>query len=1580
MQITRYNCTLKILKKSGSHTIYRGFRNTDNKAVVVKALEKKMLSSAELAQLRHEHHVIASIESTGIINTYGLVNDENRFGLLLEDFAGIDLASLCLPANSLQLTDFFTIVRRTIQALEALHLQGITHKDINPSNILFNSTTKQIKIIDFGIATSLAEETVRFGQVNALEGTLAYISPEQTGRMNCAIDYRTDYYSLGVTFFQLLTGQLPFKANDALEIVHAHLTAPPPEVHTLRSDVPEMLSKILLKMMSKNPDNRYQSTQGMLTDIERCQAAVENNPQQGDKHFDLGSADQRQKFYIPHKLYGRDVLLQRLTHEFELTCQGQARLLTVSGPSGIGKSSFIQELYRPITAKKGYFIGAKFDQYAAHAPYQIIGQSLQQLVKQLLTIKSAEMIQLKQTLTQRLKHNLPLLVSLCPEFSGIVGKQTTENISTAQEFQGRLHQTIYELLAVVMEQGQNTHSEIDSVDYSSSADFTTDSNRTKPIFIFFDDLQWADGDFFKFMEDLLHKCEYLPLFFIGAYRDNEVSPAHPLSLTLTELKAADIAVSEITLTPLSEIHITELIKESVGHDQHGIDDLAKLVHQRTAGNPFFIRQFLLDLAQNKEIAFMQGQWQWDLAAITSHHVTHNVVQLILQKSQKLPLNSQQILMSAACIGSVFDFSLLKKVKQRIHNKQVFNGEVDNSADDHEAMTLEDSIWHLIQSGFLIPLKTLHGPTELTTVKTTPVLFRFSHDKIHQAALMMHPGSVRHQIHFHIAESLITDNIASVDNKDVFDVVDHLNQSGALLNNSKHLEYAQLNLRAAKLAQEQAAASKSLAYVQSGLSLLSMDSAQSNETSHQVSINLSVIGAITAFQCTQFSKVHQFSASVVELSTNGLDKAIVKHIQGQVCQAEKNIPKTIENYIAALAEMEIIIPIDDNLDDCLLAIDQLLSSTTVAEIMSQSLCQSAYYNKAMEILGAIVLIMYFTGSQDYHFYTKHLIQLSLQHGNTTGSTIGYIFYGVTKVSQGDYQYGVVMGDLALSLSHKINDKENLALILNYANYLLRHWQIHLHDLASPLLDSYRYASSIGSAFTAAVAAATANIAQFMAGDELKMLVESMGNFSRIIIQFRQANIRNFIEPYRQFCINLTSDCDNPTHLIGEAYNEKISLPILISTNDSPAGVNYYYCKTLACYLFEDFQAAYTAAQAHTKHQSIIISTFMAPPMLWIGSLAHLAVYNRCDKNEQQEILQVVGENQQRFEQWRKHCATNYDHKYYLIEAEIARISNNKADAGRHYEKAIHLAERSGYLADEALINEVAGRFYLAQSDIKSARFTFRTAYHCYLRWGAITKCKQLEQRYTRILPGMLRQGMNTATMTTICAGSQDTNLLDVIGALQASQTICKEVSMDRLLVSLMNVLVEIAGAESGFITMMEGEQSIVKVNITSPSAPAITVEQTIANVAAASPFGLPETVLNYVTRTEQTLILKNASEELPFSYDPYINKKQVKSVFCHPLVWQSQLTGLLYLENNQAEGLFADRLIMLELIAGQVIASLENARLQRELDNNTATKDTSENEDNQLQSIQQFLSNKKSTGLAPSEVSTLLDSINNLIDG
>ena len=1535
------------IHESANSLVYRGLRESDGQPIILKLLKEDYPTPSQLIHYRQEYEILRKLNLEGVVKVYDLQNYHNTLVMLLEDFGGESL-KIWLSQKPFSLSEFMPIALQITQSLGQIHHHNIIHKDINPSNLVFNPQTGQVKLIDFGISTVLPRENPSLTSPQLLEGTLAYISPEQTGRMNRSLDYRTDFYSLGVTFYELLTHQLPFQTEDALELVHCHIAKQPVSPHILAPDIGPVVSDIVMKLMAKTGEERYQSAWGIHRDLAECWHQLQHTGKIST--FLLASADISSRFQIPQKLYGREREVEVLLQAFERVATGkieggkeksealvsqmspekaQIEMMLVAGYSGIGKSVLVQELYKPITQRRGYFIRGKFDPFQRNVPYSAVIQALTELVRQLLAESDAELVQWRDKLLQALGANGQVIIDVIPEVELIVGSQSAVPSLGATESQNRFNLVFQNFIKVFV-------------------------SPLHPLVIFLDDLQWADRPSLKLMELLMTSSE-AGLFLIGAYRDNEVSAAHPLRLTLKEIKDNGAIVNEIFLKPLDLPTVNQLISDTLNCPRKRTWPLAELVLAKTEGNPFFMNEFLKSLYTEKLLNFIppqstlyEGGWQWDLEQIQARKITDNVVELMAAKIQRLPESTQEFLKLAACIGNQFDLKTLAVVSEKSPQETANNLHI--AVTEGLIFPLSD-VSELIRGWKQQEVKRQPSNTQALIPNSQfliPVTYKFIHDRIQQAVYSLISDELggRHcriRIHRQIGQLLLQNIPAHQREEKIFDIVNQLNLAAELIRHqSERDELAQLNLMAGKKAKASIAYEPAFKYLSFGIELLNPPQAPFNKEvsegnsswkrQYELTLELYVEASEAAYLSTNFELMERLTEVVLQSAKSLLDKVRIYEIIIQSLIAQNRLSESIKMGIKILNLLGVQFPEKPTTFNIILGLIStkiILLGRNIKDFVDLPDMTDPMALAAMRLMWSISSAAYLALPELIPLLAFKMVNLSVKYGNASESASGYAGYGTILCGViGSIDSGYQLGQLALSLLDKFKAKNLKAKTFLVVNDLIRHWKEHLGKTLPALMDSYESGIETGDLEFAALSVNAYLYHAYFIGKELSGLEQEMATYSEVVAQLKQETTLYLLKIWRQTVLTLLGRTEHQCSLIGEAYDEKKMLPIHQEANDRTAIFILHFNKLVLYYLFAEYQEAVKNAAITERYLDGGLGVVTVPLFHFYDSLALLAIYPSNKTSVQKRILRKVRANQKKMKKWAHYAPANFLHKFYLVEAERCRVLGQEAKAIECYDYSIAGANENDYIQEKALAYELAAKFYLSKGKDLISRAYIQESRYCYLKWGATRKVMHLEETYPQLLVSTksgIKDGKSISKSTSSCSGES----LDLATLMKATQAISGEIVLEHLLESLMKILIENAGAQKGFLILetkgklrieASGEVDSGKITVLQ-SIPIDSVEG--YNQAPL----LSSTLINYVARTQESVVLNDATREGQFINDSYIKTHQSKSVLCSPLINRGKLSGIVYLENNLTTGAFTPKRIeMLSMLSAQAAISIENARL------------------------------------------------------
>ncbi|MEH2229271.1 MAG: ATP-binding sensor histidine kinase [Nostoc sp.] len=1481
---------------NGSRTVvYRGYQEADSLPVAIKLLKNPYPDFNELLSFRNQYTITKNLNSPLIVQTYSLQAYQNGYALVMEDFGGISLKDWEVKGRGQSLQEFLEIAIALCNTLDVLYRERIIHKDIKPANILINPETKQVKLIDFSIASLLPRETQTLVNPNVLEGTLAYISPEQTGRMNRGIDYRTDFYSLGVTFYELLTGVLPFESNDPMELVHSHIAKLPPLLGN-REEIPQVICDIVMKLMAKNAESRYQSALGLKFDLEKCLHQLHVSGK--IKDFEIGLRDVCDRFIIPDKLYGRETEAETLLQAFERVSLGGTEMMLVAGFSGIGKTAVVNEVHKPIVRQRGYFIKGKFDQFQRNIPFSAFVQAFRDLMGQLLTESDVQLEEWKNQILETVGENGQVIIEVIPELEKIIGEQPP-----AVELSGTAAQNRFNLL------------------FQKFTQVFTSAEH--PLVMFLDDLQWADSASLKLMQLLMADTGHL--FIIGAYRDNEVNPAHPLMLTLSEIQKNQAVINTITLTPLSQSQINQLVADTLKSTETLALPLSQLVYQKTKGNPFFATQFLKALHEENLIQFNLelGCWQCDLSKINQQALTDDVVEFMALQLEKLPLATQNILKLAACIGNQFELATLAIVSE--------HSEVETAA----------NLWKALQEGLILPIGDIYKfyvgaeSQAVTSENSQNVTYKFLHDRVQQAAYSLIPNDQKQTTHYQIGQLLLQQISAQARVDRIFEIVNQLNHGTVLITQpTQREELAQLNLIACRKAKSSTAYQAAREYATVGLSLLVENTWQQQ---YEMTLALYELAAEVAMLNGNFEAMEQFIDIVIQQARSLPEKVNVYCIRIQSHISQSKLTSAIAIAQPILQQLGTAFPETPTPSDIqqeIQQIEELIGDREIADLVHLPEMTDAEKLGTLKIVNIIIPAAYLTGSALYPLLNSLSVKLSIQYGNTSTSALGYATYGNILCNFLQIDTGSQFGSLALQIISKLDAKASKTDVLMILGIFIVHRKSHIKETLPLLQEGYTSALEFGNLVLAGYNGHTFCLNSFWCSQPLATLEQDICAYCHNLMQLNQLTTANYCRIYWQPVLNLLGLAEHTTLLSGKALEETEFLQQLQSAKDGYGLYIFHLYKLMLCFLFGEIEPAKNHAIEVRRYFMAGAGLVTEPVFYLYDSLLTLAQLNP-QLDETSEALQGVIENQTKLQQWADHAPMNYQHKVDLVAAEKCRVLGQKAEAIEFYDKAITLAKANEYTQEEALANELAAKFYLDWGKERIAGEYTIAAYYAYARWGAKAKVADLEARYPQLLRPILEQTrspfsthetlftLGSVTSTSSAISSSNVSVaLDLATILKASHTISAEIELENLLSSLLKIVIENAGADKCVFMLLRDSHLLIKGSITTGSKPIV-----LQRIPIEDSQDIPHRLIYKVLHDKQTAVIVDASADRTLANDPYIIRQQPKSILCSPILHQGKLLGILYLENNLATGAFTkDRVELLNLLCAQAAISLENSRL------------------------------------------------------
>jgi predicted ATPase/transcriptional regulator with GAF, ATPase, and Fis domain/tRNA A-37 threonylcarbamoyl transferase component Bud32 len=1474
-------------------TLYRGRRRADQRPVLLETPHRHFSGASERKLLEHEFELLRELTLTGLPRVCELIRDDDCCSLALEDRGGLPLRAL-LMRGPLSLDRFFRFALGLTAILAELHRREIIHQSLNPDNILLSEESGEITLTGFGFATRGAAETQATLPLHLLRGALVYLSPEQTGRMNRTIDYRTDFYSLGVLFYELLTGRPPFRSDDALELIHSHIAKVPPAPAEINPEIPELLSLIVMKLLEKTAEERYQSAPGLKEDL--AHAAREWATRGRIESFPLGRRDVPDRFLVSQKLYGREREAGLLLEAFDRVCAGRAAIgsmMLVAGYSGIGKTSLIQELCKPIVRERGYFISGKFDQVVRGVPFGALIQAFRHLVRQLLTESEEQLAAWRVRLLHALGPNGGVLAEVIPEIELIIGKQPQPPALGPIETLNRFQMVFQNFVGAL-------------------------ARAEHPLVVFLDDLQWADAATLGLLGPLLTSHGVEALFLMGAYRDNETEAGHPLLRTLDALTAVGVELQRIELGPLELADLTQLIRDTMHGEPADAEPLARLMLEKTGGNPFFVIQFLKTLHQEGFITFdyAQRRWTYRLEAIADAPLTDNVIDLMTRRIGRLSGRTQRALTLAACIGNPFDQHALAIVSEQ--------------SEQATAESLREAISEglILSVGELGSRKSEVGSQKSgveikrendSPAESLPNSFSFLHDCVQQAAYALIPDEWKQPVHLAVGRLL---RARDKSGEKLFDIVHHLNLSSDLVaDEQERRELSQLNLSAGRRARSATAYAAALDYFRTGARLLTAAHWQSD---YDLIFALHFEAAECEYLCGNFdAATAQFDQLFARAQTK-LDQARVCRLRMAQDENQSRYQDALERARQGLALFDVSFPDSAEAKQAALeseieTIQSLLGERNIASLADLPVMTDPATQMVMSILTDMWASTYILGDAVLaRLISATMVRLSLEKGNVAESAYGYVTHAITVGPvRGDYAAAYEFGRLALRVNERFNDSRRRARIYQQFHAHVALWREPMQNCVAYAQEACRSGLEAGDFLYAAYGAATEIWPAMFSTQNLAQFLRDYTPSLALIRKLKNTSFADAHELFLNLARALRGETSAPLSLSAEGFDED---EYARTYAGNPFFTMFHLTARLQlAYLFEEFGQALAAAQQARRIAHHLSGTIWPVLLDYWGGLALAACYRNAAKNEQSSYLHQLSKSQTRLELLAESCPENYRCPALLLAAELERIAGREMAALDFYEQAIRYAAQTNMIQYQALASELYARFWRDRQQPGAAAVFINEARNHYAQWGATAKVAELERRCGDLLKHQKNEQSESAQTVT------DIGALDLFSVMKAAQVIASEIELRKLPARLLAIAIENAGAERGSLILEhDGEFFVYSADASSSNA----ADTQVVPLAAAQ--RLPKSIVNYVRRTSESIVLADARSNDRYGSDPYIIESQPRSVMCLPVISQARLAGILYLENNIVSGAFTpDRLQLMQTLSAQAAISLENARLYDE---------------------------------------------------
>jgi PAS domain S-box-containing protein len=1479
---------LALLHKGKRSTIYKGVRKRGKLPITIKVPSILPEDPDGTNGMNLEFQLARGLEHPNIIKYYTLEKTQQGPALILEDFNAICFNEV-IRNESLDVKSFLNVSLQIVNGLKAIHDQNIIHNDLTPGNILINPLNFLVKICDFSISSVLGKDDCSTLPFNRPEENFAYIPPEQTGRINRSIDQRSDLYSVGALFYEMIAGKKPFDTEDPLELIHCHLAKTPAVPKNIQPQIPEFISDIIIKLLWKNPEDRYQSCRGLEYDLEQCREMKNNDD---IRPFSLGKKDYFQHIRFPSRLIGREKEISFISEVFERIKSDKAEMILISGPAGIGKTALVKAVEHLVIQQNAFFISGKFDQLKNNIPYSALSEAFGMLIKHLLALANDDAAWWRQKLTKRFGKNLHVLMEIIPDLEKLVGKQSPVAKLGLLEEQNRFKMLVQNFFRVI-------------------------SLPEKPLVLFLDDLQWADKQTLTILELCLDDQFLKNILIIGAFRENEIDESHQLNSLLKKNDQKSSSIVKMKLGPLDIDNLLKFVVRCTNQNSVTANSLVAFLFERTKGNPFEIIEFLKWLEINKflKLESNSGVWVWNGSGTQFLKIPLNIVDLLTKRFISLPHDVKKVLSLASCIGNKFNFHLLQ-------------------------ITLDDPNIDLRKILSICINETLIAPDQplSSNVKMfyeNPKLeetFRFIHDKIHDAAYELISEQQKISLHSQIGQSLLNQSTNKEINQNIFEIVNHLTLSKSSITSiEKRISFAKLSIAASLKAKNSGAFVSAFSYIQNALDILGESAWENN---HKLMLSLYTQGVKAAYLSGKLEIMEQWATKVNEKAEKLLDQIEVFEVLIQARIGEHKLLDALDLAFIILKKFNITFPRKPTAFHTWIAIFKtfcIMQGKSPEQLMKLPKMTHPEKIAVSGIINHASSAAYFAMPKMLPLFILRMVQLSARYGNSYFSPIGYAGLGMIIGSIfGHMNLGFRYGRVAMDLVESGNNQAIKTTVFFFFNHFIRHWKEPIHKIVPDFSKTYKSGLESGNFIYAAYCAQACSGYGLASGKKLEKLKNDIAFYSNSIDKIKQETALHLNDIFYQTVLKLFQESDNPCELSGEVYDEHKMFPVHRAAEDKTATFCLYFEKLFLCYLFNDLEKANKNALLARKSIEGVLGTFYIPLFYFYESLVLISLSSGTKGFQKIRTIKRIYSNRKKIKKWASNSPENHLHRVFLLEAESARVSGKSNAAMEKYDQAIKIANENGFIQEVALAQELTFKFYLSISKKTIAKAYLVDSLNSYERWGAKAKVLDLYEKHKNLInmfhqiPGkFLPEEKDGGKLTD----SSSSSLLDIAAIVKASQAISGEVELKRFLNRMMNIILKNAGAQRGYFIIIEKEE--LKIEAFSD------IDNSASDILHPLPMDtfrrLPLSIIRFVAKSRESVVLPSNNYNNLFEKEKHMQQKMPASILCTPIELKEKVIGVLYLENEIIEGAFTkDRISLLRILLSQAAISLENARLFKKI--------------------------------------------------
>ena len=1468
--------TVEVLHESARTRVVRARRVADGRPVVLKELRSAFPSPEELGAFRREHEVLDSLGGAGAPAVLAFDVTEGVARIVMADAGSLSLAAL-LAARRPTVREALALAAQVAEALEHVHAKGLLHLDVNPANVIVASDGACVQLIDFGLATDVPRGVASPRPIAFIEGTPAYLAPESTGRTNRSVDARADLYALGVTLFELFAGALPFTCDDLLAYVHAHLARSPPELAREVPGVPALVSKLVATLLRKRPEERYQSAAGVAVDLRRClDATLRGDP---DEASELACRALGTRPELPQELRGREAELATLLDAFDATLGGTRGAVLVSGEPGIGKTALVFELQRPVTVARGRMLLGKFDQFSRDVPYSAVAQALGGLFEELLAEPAETAAAWRDRIVAAVAPNGRVLADVAPGAVALLGPQPEVEELGPAETEHRLQETLRRVFRCVAGPGS-------------------------AVVLFLDDLQWADLPSLRLVESLFRDAELQHFLLVGAWRDTEASARHAIGPTVDALRGAGSKVYELHLGPLSTVDVARLLADALRCDAAAVRDLAAVLHEKSGGNPFFLRRLVDELGADGTLRFDRGAlaWCWNLSDVRRSALADNVVALLRGEIETLSGDARRCLSTAAWIGARFDVELLSRVTGV--EPGALLGELHVAARRRFVRPLDDE------------------PRDAGGRRGRA--FAFVHDRVQQAAGELLSPDDTTSVRLAIARGILALRHGAPQDAEIFRVAEHYDAAIARVTDAEELaRVVALHHEAARRALLSGAHAAAHRFVECALASAGDDVWDRDEV---LARSLQMLSARAAWLVGDHALMRSRVDALRTHARTAVQALQAEQVLIQSQIARWELHEGISGALAALAPVGVVLPRHPALEDVMRAIGEALAAIgarTTEDLRALPVADDATELELRRVLVGISSASYVATPNLLPVLSALLVVRSVERGLSRESAYGFGVFALSLCAGWHLGLGYEYGRLALRLLERLPDPALGGRTRHVVNHFVRCWTEPLRPLVAEAQEIARVLLDAGDLEFAGWSLHANAVYGYLSGVDLASLRETVDRSNALMAQHGLEAPRHCTLQFATLMRALRGELADPTRLVGDGYDEVAALERYRAMKFRGAVLVLSVCMLTARMLFRDYAAAREASRLAFEFQDGAAAIFYQCTFRAYAAVAELADVENASADERAaRIASVRG--------WRVEVAAaaeraphNAGHLLALMDAELARADGDLVAAIEQYDRAIAAAEAGGFVHDEALANERAGLFHLGRGARSVARAYLQESRFAWQRWGATAKVAQLDALHADLLA---RSALAPPAATPSSQGTAAATL-DLDTLLKASQAMSGEVALDGLLKRAIAVLLESAGARK-CVLLLRGREGLALEAEGRVDGAGVEL---LGGAAFEDGARVPPSLVRRVWRRGALEVHDDVSALHEFATDPYLRTSGPCSVLCAPVQYQGRALGVVYLENDLATGAFrADRARVVEVLAPQLAISVVNAQHHQEM--------------------------------------------------